>query len=604
MNDALVVDTEVLDGRYKIERPLGQGGQALTYLAHRLDDGRPVIVKELRVQQAAGWKGIELFEREAFVLESLDHPAIPRYLDSFQLDHDGTTRLFLVQQYVEGQTLQQAVDAGFHVDEAMAKQMAQELLEVLGYLHSRTPQVIHRDIKPSNIIRRPDGHLSLIDFGTARQVLASTRDGSTVVGTAGYVPTEQLYGGAQPASDLYALGATLVFLLTRRPPDELPAERMKLEFRDAANISEGFANFLDRLLEPDVAKRVQTASQAQALLRNVDRALAATSTTSKNLPARRRKPMDSKIAVRRRPGVLTAELPRRMQIQVWSPALGAVAMLGMGLYQAHAHSYALLGSPIGWVMTAAPMLLLLWAALVYLKRTRLTLNNRQFRVEYDILGLSWHKSVDVVRFMGLRQKKVRAGRNSTEPALGCADDKGKNIIFGRGLSGAERKWLVDIIRPRHRGAASRLSRDSGIRRGAPAFPEDVVFDEAEILVHLDGGLVVVLDVEGDQGDALEELVQKAAGAAGRQALATRVGVGDQVADDGDVVLLADHVDPGDARQPAVAVADAEVQPRLQLGGLEEVVRVVLVQLHDRGGVAVAQPVDALGGRQRLVVGLL
>lgn len=443
--DAVVEEKAVLAGCYKLERSLGQGGQARTYLARRVEDGSQVVVKELRVDGAQGWKPIELFEREAAVLEALEHPAIPAYVDSFEVEDGGSTRLYLVQEHIEGQDLAAAVSSGFHVDEAQAKNFARRILDVLDYLHAQSPPVVHRDIKPSNIIRGVDGEFYLVDFGAARQVLASARDGSTVVGSAGYVPPEQLHGGAVPASDLYALGATLVFLLTRRPPDELPAERMKLKFRQAANVSESFAAFLDRLLEPDVSKRLQSASAAKAALESSERQMTAQSGESGGLPAKYRGPRGTKIVVRRQPGELTAELPRRMRPEAWTTLLGAVGGAGWFLYKEGLREDLFQFTTAGVGLWAVLAIMLGTAFALYLKRTRLTLTEQGFAVEHDIAGIKWGSSVEIAQFVGLRQEKVRSGRHTTEPALVAPNGWDKEIAFGRGLSAEERSWLVELF---------------------------------------------------------------------------------------------------------------------------------------------------------------
>ncbi|MFU8802847.1 MAG: serine/threonine protein kinase [Bradymonadaceae bacterium] len=262
MNDAL------LKGRYEILEILGRGGQGETFLARDTHDDRLVAVMRLSVFQAQNWKGIELFEREAEALSRLSHEAIPSYLDSFHIEDDDEVHFYLVQRYIEGEDLLRQMKAGLRFDEDGAKAFLKEMLEILVYLHGFAPPIIHRDIKPSNIMRRPDGSLALIDFGAVQTVIASTLGGSTIVGTTGFIAPEQFFGQALPASDLYSLGATMVQLLTHKHPSELEMEMMKLQFRNFINVSEELILLLERLLEPTVEDRFQSAREALDYERN------------------------------------------------------------------------------------------------------------------------------------------------------------------------------------------------------------------------------------------------------------------------------------------------------------------------------------------------
>jgi serine/threonine protein kinase len=261
LQDELV---ELLEDRYELVAEIGRGGQGRTYLGRDQHTGEEVAVKELDLTQADTWKAIELFEREGEVLQSLSHPSIPAYVDAFHLaGADGRLeRFFLVQQFVEGDSLDKLIDAGLHIDEQQARGFAAEMLEILSYLHGLAPPVIHRDIKPSNIIGQPDGSLALIDFGAVQSIVPGESGGSTIVGTSGYMPIEQLMGRAQPATDLYGLAATLVHLLSRRHPADLPVEAMALKFHDFVNVSEEFADFLEQMLAPYVEDRIQSAGEA------------------------------------------------------------------------------------------------------------------------------------------------------------------------------------------------------------------------------------------------------------------------------------------------------------------------------------------------------
>ncbi len=252
--------------RYELLQPLGQGGQATTYLASDTHSREKVAIKELRLDRAADWKSIELFEREASALRSLSHRAIPSYVDAFHLD-DGQ-RFFLVQQFIDGKGLDTRLARGGSITATGVKDFLRQMLDILVYLHGLSPPVIHRDIKPSNILIGDDGDYSLIDFGAVQIINTDSIGGSTVVGTTGYMPPEQLMGCATPASDLYALGATAVHLLTGTHPSQLPVVRMKLQFRDRLDFQDPVLGLIDQMVEPDEKKRLHSAQRALQLLNN------------------------------------------------------------------------------------------------------------------------------------------------------------------------------------------------------------------------------------------------------------------------------------------------------------------------------------------------
>lgn len=249
--EALYQSGNIIHDKYRIVGILGEGGTAITYEAIDLTQEISVAIKVLSLQQTKDWKLVELFEREAKVLESLDHPRIPDYLDYFFIDTKSDRQFFLVQEMISGKSLATLVEQGWYFQQDDVKNIAQQVLEILSYLHSFQPPVIHRDIKPHNIIRTEEGEIYLVDLGAVQNVYRNTLTrGTTFVGTIDYMSPEQLRGHACFASDLYSLGCTLLYLLTRRSPSELPLQRMKIDFRSSFNISEQFAKWLDIILEP------------------------------------------------------------------------------------------------------------------------------------------------------------------------------------------------------------------------------------------------------------------------------------------------------------------------------------------------------------------
>jgi hypothetical protein len=228
-----------LRGEYVIERLRGSGGFGLTYVAVARATGEKVIVKELRFERLRDWKSLELFEREGRVLAELRHPCIPAYRDFFA--HDGVRAMpvsemsgdpgagrpsmLLVQQFIDGPTLEERTRSGARLGAHEVEPLLRSLLETLAYLHELTPPVVHRDINPKNIVLGPQGRPHLVDFGAIQDRLRfESETGSTTVGTLGYMPLEQMRGGARAASDLYALGVTLLVAVSGRPPNELPVD--------------------------------------------------------------------------------------------------------------------------------------------------------------------------------------------------------------------------------------------------------------------------------------------------------------------------------------------------------------------------------------------
>lgn len=255
----------VIGGRYRLVRELGRGGFAVTWEAVDVTTQAPVAVKLLSLRTVDHWKAVELFEREARVLRNLDHPQIPKYLD-FIAPGEGGDQFVLVQALAPGRSLAELVKSGWRPTEAEARELADQLLAILEYLHGRSPPVVHRDLKPANIVRDANGRVSLIDFGSVRDRLAGASEHASTAGTFGYMAPEQLTGRATPASDLYGLGATLVNVLSHRAPDELPQRELRIDFRAAVSVSPGFERFLGRLLAPAPEQRYASARAARDAL--------------------------------------------------------------------------------------------------------------------------------------------------------------------------------------------------------------------------------------------------------------------------------------------------------------------------------------------------
>ena len=213
----------ILQDRYRILRPLGQGGMGAVYQATDMRLRSTVALKETLVEGDAFRKA---FEREAHLLASLRHAALPVVSDHF---NEGEGQ-FLVMQYIPGEDLSKLCEAnGGPFPVSVVLRWADQLLDALDYLHTRSPTVLHRDIKPQNMKLTERGELILLDFGLAKGTASSQGKsqlsaGSSVVGfTLAYAPLEQIEGsGTEPRSDIYSAAATLYHLATYvKPPDAI-----------------------------------------------------------------------------------------------------------------------------------------------------------------------------------------------------------------------------------------------------------------------------------------------------------------------------------------------------------------------------------------------
>ena len=158
----------IISQKYRIINTLGEGGSGITYLAEDLKNNKNVALKALSLHRMTDWKAMELFEREAKILAQLNHPAIPDYLEYFDAENNGEKHFYIAQQLASGKSLNKLVEENFRTNEQQIKDIAEQILEILIYLHSLTPAVIHRDIKPQNIIRDKNGKVFLVDFGAVQ----------------------------------------------------------------------------------------------------------------------------------------------------------------------------------------------------------------------------------------------------------------------------------------------------------------------------------------------------------------------------------------------------------------------------------------------------
>ncbi|HEY9302640.1 MAG TPA: serine/threonine-protein kinase, partial [Phormidium sp.] len=267
------MDSQILGAHYQIHQELGKKAGRRTILCSEQATGELVVVKLLTFNSDFEWDDLKLFEREAEALKNLSHPAIPRYLDYFEINASELKGFALVQSYIPAQSLSHHVKGGRIFTEIEVKEIANAILKILMYLHRQNPSLIHRDIKPSNILLGDRSGNSvgiyLVDFGSVQTVAAQEGATRTVVGTYGYMPPEQFGGRTVPASDLYSLGATLIYLLTGVHPTDLPQREFRIQFEQKTNLSLTFSDWLRRMCEPNLENRFDSAYQAlQALNQN------------------------------------------------------------------------------------------------------------------------------------------------------------------------------------------------------------------------------------------------------------------------------------------------------------------------------------------------
>lgn len=248
--------------RYQVMDPLGEGGQGSTFRGIDRATNRDVAIKVLSLKKKRDWKAFDLFEREVKVLAALDHPALPKYIDSFASEETGD--FFVVMTLVEGMPLSRHIEEGRRLAPGRLRQLLEDGLSILEYLHGLSPPVVHRDIKPANLLLSSDGRLSLVDFGGVRRATGAG-GGSTVIGTFGYMAPEQLHGGATQAVDIYALGATIAALHAGKEADELPHDGLRLDV-ESLELPEPLGDVVGKMVEPDPRLRPATVAEVRELL--------------------------------------------------------------------------------------------------------------------------------------------------------------------------------------------------------------------------------------------------------------------------------------------------------------------------------------------------
>jgi tRNA A-37 threonylcarbamoyl transferase component Bud32 len=256
----LTKGASIQSGRLKVIALLASGGLSAVYLAETFER-KMVILKESvvpqHVDEKTKEKAQELFEREARLLLKLEHPQIARVVDHV---HE-SGRDYLVLEYIPGQSLRQVVKRSGPQNEPTVLRWTGEIAEILGYLHGLEPPVIHRDLTPDNLVLKDDGTVALIDFGAANEYVGAAT--GTLIGKQAYMSPEQFRGKASPASDIYALGGTLHFLLTGQDPEALSVSHPRVVRPD---LSAGLDDFVAMCTEEEEGSRFASISQLKEKL--------------------------------------------------------------------------------------------------------------------------------------------------------------------------------------------------------------------------------------------------------------------------------------------------------------------------------------------------
>src|SRR5579883_1602058 len=364
---------QILHDRYKLKQKLGESAGRQTWLAQDLSSQQKVVVKLLTFNDQLQWENLRLFEREAQVLKQLNHPRIPKYYNYFCIDEQ-LLWFGLVQEYIPGQSLKELLTQGRVFTEAEVKKIAADVLKILIYLHGLSPPVLHRDIKPSNLLLTEDSQIYLVDFGAVQDRAAREGATFTVVGTYGYAPLEQFGGRATPASYLYALGATLLHLLTGISPGELPQKDSHLQFAHLVRLHPGFVRYLSQMTEPNLEKRFSHARQALQVLKDNQTAINALASPQ---------PPKSKIHLKKSPSRLQIKIPILWR-KVLAPSTSwtGLVILGFCLWILSKHWVWHTGI---WLIVG--LVLAVWSFVPILLETSVYFDYKQFEIQVKLLGI-------------------------------------------------------------------------------------------------------------------------------------------------------------------------------------------------------------------------
>ena len=249
----------LVDGKYKILSKVGQGGMSVVWMAINEKANKTWAVKEVRKDGVLEFEAVKQgLVAETDILKKLNHKNLPSIIDVI----DNEDSFIIIMDYIEGNSLNKALEEYGAQPQEYVIEWAKQLCDVLGYLHSRQPAIIYRDMKPANIMLKPDGNVTLIDFGTAREFKEKNLADTTCLGTVGYAAPEQFGGMGQTdaRTDIYCLGATLFHLVTGCNPSEPPYE-MKPIRQINPELSSGLERIILKCTQRNPDDRYQSAAE-------------------------------------------------------------------------------------------------------------------------------------------------------------------------------------------------------------------------------------------------------------------------------------------------------------------------------------------------------
>lgn len=443
----------ILGGRYEIQQQLGERFERQTLLALDQQTHKLVVVKLSLFNSNLKWETFKLFEREAKTLKELSHPAIPRYIDYFDIEVNSSRGFALVQSYIDAPSLVEHITGGRTFSETELKQLAKAVLEVLIYLHERYPPIIHRDIKPGNILltNRSGNHVGqvyLVDFGSV-QAAANEAGTRTIVGTYGYMPPEQFGERAVPASDLYGLGTTLIYLASGQHPADLPQRNLRVCFENYVNLSPTFLSWLQWMTEPAVEQRPESAACALQALEH--------GTLRNKQLLTLVKPTDSRIVLTKKHNLLEIYIPPAGFTLELLPIIGfaiiwngflvnwyAIALSSWSSGGAFAAFFALLHVGVG-------LWLILGILFAFFGRIWLYIDPERITLRYQLFGLKYHRPSPASRHQITKLERTQTsykrdsegGRVEVKPQINIWAGTKKFTIGGGGLlSEIELDWLA------------------------------------------------------------------------------------------------------------------------------------------------------------------
>lgn len=249
----------LVDGKYKILSKVGQGGMSVVWMAINEKANKTWAVKEVRKDGTIDFEAVKQgLVAETDILKRLSHPNLPSIIDVIDTEES----FIIIMDYIEGNSLNKALDEFGAQPQEYVIEWAKQLCDVLEYLHSRQPAIIYRDMKPSNIMLKPDGNVTLIDFGTAREFKEKNLADTTCLGTIGYAAPEQFGGMGQTdaRTDIYCLGATIYHLVTGCNPSEPPYEMVPIREINPS-LSSGLERIILKCTQRNPADRYQSAAE-------------------------------------------------------------------------------------------------------------------------------------------------------------------------------------------------------------------------------------------------------------------------------------------------------------------------------------------------------